>query len=90
MALMLATEYCTSVDWDMIMRCKAHPETPATLSSFRMSVGGKTISFSIAVSIVIGWPSSSISSMSCMSACLRETSPSLDSGVPCIQCQSYP
>lgn len=29
-----------------------------------MSEGGKTISFSIAVSIVIGWPSSSISSIS--------------------------
>jgi hypothetical protein len=45
-----------------------HPETPATFNSFRMSVGGRTISLSIADSIVMGCPSSSISSTSYMSA----------------------
>lgn len=43
---------------------RAYPETPATLSSFRISVGGRTISLSMADSIVIGCPSSSISSTS--------------------------
>lgn len=41
-----------------------HPETPAAFRIFRINVGGSTISLSMFVSIVMGCPSSSISSMS--------------------------
>jgi len=47
-------------------REETYPDTPATFSNFLMSVGGRTISLSIADSIVIGCPSSSISSTSYM------------------------
>lgn len=45
-------------------RVDTYPDTPAAASSFRTSVGGNTISFSMFVSIVNGCPSSSISSIS--------------------------
>lgn len=66
-----------------------HPETPATFSSFRIRVGGRTISLSIADSMVIGCPSSSISSTSCsLAPVLSNGGTRLD--IPCRRCQSYP
>ena len=56
--------YSVSLIASKYARKLADPETPATLSNFRMSVGGRTISFNIADSIVVGCPSSNISSTS--------------------------
>lgn len=43
------------------------PDTPAAFSNLPIRVGGRTISLSMLVSVVTGWPSSNISSISCRS-----------------------
>jgi hypothetical protein len=66
-----------------------YPDTPATFSNFRMSVGGRTISFSIADSIVIGCPSSSISSTSYLISFFICVGASAE-GLPYIRYRNYP
>lgn len=41
-----------------------YPETPAAPNIFRTKLGGRTISFNISVSVVMGCPSSRVSSIS--------------------------